>query len=61
MAISKIILNNSTQMDITDSTITGDKILNGYVGYGADGTKVTGVVANGGGVEQDANGALIFS
>lgn len=61
MAISKIILNNSTQMDITDSTIAGDKILNGYVGYAADGTKVTGVVANGGVVEQDANGALIFS
>lgn len=61
MAISKIILNNSTQMDITDSTIAGDKILNGYVGYGADGVKVIGYAVNGGSVEQDADGALVFA
>lgn len=59
MAISKIILNNSTQMDITSSTITPNTVLDGYVGYASDGTQVIGN-AVGGSITQDENGALIF-
>lgn len=47
-------------LDITDSTITADTILSGYVGYTANGTRVTGT-ASGGVVYQDENGALHFS
>lgn len=47
-------------IDITDSTITADTILSGYVGYTANGTRVTGT-ASGGVVYQDENGALNFS
>lgn len=47
MAISKIILNNVVQMDDTANTITSDKILNGYIGKGADGETVTGNIPNG--------------
>lgn len=51
MAISKIILNNVTQMDITDTTAIADKILSGYTAYGADGEKIIGVATGGGGID----------
>ena len=44
MAISKIILNGVTQMDVTDDTVTADKLLYGEQATGADGQKVTGTV-----------------
>lgn len=47
-------------VDISDSTITNDKILQGYIGYSSNGTKITGT-ASGGTVYQDANGAIVFS
>ena len=47
MAISKFILNNVTQMDVTDATVTASDILNGKTAYGADGTKITGTIQNG--------------
>lgn len=43
MAISKLILNNTTQMDLTADTVTtSDHIMEGYVGHLANGTSVTG-------------------
>lgn len=43
MAISKIILNNTTQMDLTTDTVTtSDHIMEGYVGHLRNGTSVTG-------------------
>ena len=44
MAISKIILNGVTQMDVTDDTVTADKLLYGEQATGADGQKVIGTV-----------------
>lgn len=44
MAISKIILNGVTQMDVTDDTVTADNLLFGEQATGADGQKVTGTV-----------------
>ena len=46
MAISKVIYNNNTLIDITDSTATADEVLDGYICYGADGTKVVGEIAS---------------
>lgn len=48
MAISKIILNGVTQMDVTDTTATADKILASYGAYGADGLWMNGTASGGG-------------
>lgn len=53
MAISKLILNGVTQMDITDTTATADKILSSYGAYGADGTWMDGVASMSGGLEYE--------
>lgn len=43
MAIAKLILNNTTQMDLTADTVaTSDHIMEGYVGHLRNGTSVTG-------------------
>lgn len=49
MAISKIILNNVTQMDIRDTTATASEVLEGYTAYGADGVKIFGEAIGGSG------------
>lgn len=36
-------------MDISDSTITADKILNGFIGYDKAGNRITGTASSGGG------------
>lgn len=43
MAISKVILNGTTQIDLTTDTVTNSAhIMSGYVGHLADGTQTTG-------------------
>ncbi len=42
MAISKIILNGVTQMDLTGDTVVADKLLSPYTAHGADGEPITG-------------------
>lgn len=42
MAISKIILNGVTQMDVTQDTVAANNLLNGYTATGADGAPVVG-------------------
>lgn len=54
MAISKLILNGVTQMDITDTTATADKILSPYGAYGADGLWMVGAASAGGGLEYES-------
>ena len=49
MAISKVILNGTTQIDLTTDTVTNSAhIMNGYVGHLADGTQTTGTGQGGG-------------
>ena len=45
MAISKIILNGVTQMDLTQDTTDASKTLASYTGHGADGEAFTGSYA----------------
>ena len=41
--VNKVQLADGTSLiDISDSTVTADKILQGYTAYGADGSKLTG-------------------
>jgi hypothetical protein len=44
MAISKVILNGNTLMDVTQDTVTADKLLQTYTATKNDGTKVTGTL-----------------
>lgn len=58
MAISKIILNGVTQMDVTDTTATAPTVEAGLYFYGADGEKTLGTGSGGGtveAVEKDVN------
>ncbi len=45
MAISKIILNGVTQMDLTGDTVAADKMLSSYTAHKNDGTQVTGSIS----------------
>lgn len=45
MANNKVVYFNQTLMDISDSTVSADKVLNGYSFYGKDGVKKTGSVS----------------
>lgn len=48
MAISKIILNGVTQIDLTQDTVANaSHIMNGYIGHLVDGTQVTGTGQSG--------------
>ncbi len=47
MAISKIILNGVTQMDLTGDTVAADKLLASYTAHGADGESIVGTASGG--------------
>lgn len=55
MAISKIILNGVTQMDVTDTTATAQTVEAGLYFYGADGEKTLGTGSGGGDIEPYEN------
>ncbi len=42
MAVSKVILNGTTLMDVTQKTVEADKMLTGYTALKNDGTDITG-------------------
>lgn len=44
MAVSKVILNGTTLMDVTQDTVVADKLLQTYTATKNDGTKVTGTL-----------------
>lgn len=66
MAISKIILNGTTQMDVTDTTATAADVAQGKVFYAASGERTVGT-ASGGAVERsdvnfyDYDGTLLHA
>ena len=47
MAVSKVTLNGSTIIDITDTTATSSRIQQSYGAYGADGVWVSGSIVDG--------------
>lgn len=47
MGVSKVILNGSTLIDVTDDTVASSNLLTGYTATGADGETVLGAIANG--------------
>lgn len=49
--VNKVVYGNQTLIDISDTTATADKILQGYTAYGADGSKLTGTIVDGNNLE----------
>lgn len=47
MAFSKIILNGTTQIDLTQDTVAADKLYQNYTAHGADGEAITGTATSG--------------
>ena len=47
MAISKIILNGVTQMDLTQDTVEASNLLQNYTAHGADGEAIVGTATSG--------------
>lgn len=43
--VNKVIYGGQTLIDISDTTATADKILEGYTAYGANGQKITGTAS----------------
>lgn len=44
MAVNKVVFGNTTVMDITDSTVTANKLKSGEYAYGANGQKIVGTL-----------------
>lgn len=44
MAVNKVVYGETTVIDITDSTVSANKLKSGETAYGADGTKITGTL-----------------
>lgn len=56
MGVAKVILNNSTLMDVTTDTVTANTLALGSTATGADGNKITGtLVASSGGSSTEKN------
>ena len=49
MAVSKVILNNETLMDVTQDSVTASTLLEGETATGSDGVRITGTATTGGG------------
>ena len=45
--VNKVIYGSTTLIDISDTTATADKILQGYTAYGANGQKLIGIATGG--------------
>lgn len=48
MAFAKVVLNNTTLIDLTQDTVSADKLLSGYTAHDASGTLITGTATSGG-------------
>lgn len=42
MSVSKVVYGDTTLIDISNDTVTADKLLSGYTSHGADGEQITG-------------------
>ena len=59
MAISKVILNGETQMDVTGKTVTAGSMLSGTTALKNDGTDITGNIASKTSADLTASGATV--
>lgn len=45
MGVAKVIIDDTTIVDMTDATASASELLTGYTAYGADGSKMTGTAS----------------
>ncbi len=47
MAINKVVFDGSTLIDLTEDTVTADKLLAGYTAHDKSGVQITGTASGG--------------
>lgn len=60
MGYSKVIINGVTKLDLTEDTVTPEKLLSGVTAHNASGNKVVGLIQNGGSIEENENGDILI-
>ena len=59
MAISKVILNDEVQMDVTQDTVSSDKLVTGYSAHSANGVQINGNIATKSAANLTASGSTV--
>lgn len=49
MAVNKVVYGGNTLIDLSEDTVTADKLLSGYTAHDKSGVKITGTANSGGG------------
>ena len=59
MAVNKVIYGHNVLVDLTEDTVTADKLLNGVTAHDSTGVKVHGTMANNGAVAASIDGLTV--
>ena len=59
MAVNKVIFGHTVLVDLTEDTVTADKLLNGVTAHGSSGAQVHGTMANNGAVAASIDGLTV--
>ena len=62
MGYSKVIINGVTKLDLTEDTVTPEKLLSGVTAHNASGNKVVGSIQNqnGDAIEENDDGDILI-
>lgn len=60
MGINKVQYGNTTLIDLTNDTVTADKLMQGYTAHDRSGAIITGTATGGGSVTQDQDGFIVL-
>ena len=59
MAVNKVVYGTTVLVDLTEDTVTADKLLNGVTAHDASGAQVHGTMANNGAVAASIDGLTV--
>lgn len=59
MAVNKVVFGHTVLVDLTEDTVTADKLLNGVTAHDSTGAKVHGTMANNGAVAASIDGLTV--
>ena len=60
MGINKVQYGNTTLIDLTNDTVTADKLMQGYTAHDRSGALIIGTATQGGSVTQDQDGFIVL-
>lgn len=46
MAVNKVVLGNTTKLDLTTDTVSADTLMSGVTAHNASGNKITGILSD---------------